>query len=57
MTTSEQDEARVAELGTYRVLARPVRRDLAALVELAAQLVEVPMAAINLLPTSSSIRS
>lgn len=48
MTSLEQDAARVAELDNYRVIEQPPRSDLAALVEVAAQMAEVPMAAINL---------
>lgn len=45
----ETDERRVAQIGRYRVLTRPPRKDLVALVELAAQVADVPMATINLI--------
>jgi GAF domain-containing protein len=48
VTTEEQDSARVAELRNYQVIAQPPRRDLTALVEVAAQMAGTPMAAINL---------
>jgi signal transduction histidine kinase len=48
VTSFEQDAARVAELDNYGVLARPPRSDLVALVEVAAQMADAPMAAINL---------
>lgn len=48
MTTQEQGDARLAELGDYQVIERPPRSDLAAVVEVAAQMAGVPMAAINL---------
>ncbi len=48
MTTEEQDHARVAEIGNYQVIAQPPRNDLTALVEVAAQMADTPMAAINL---------
>lgn len=40
---------RRAELERYEVLNRPVRRDLQALAELAAQVAQVPMATVNLI--------
>ncbi len=43
------DEQRVAGIDSYRVLGRPPRRDLVALVEMAAQVAQVPMATINLI--------
>lgn len=41
-------QARVVELSRYHVLEQPPRRDLTALVEVAAQMAQTPMAAINL---------
>lgn len=50
MTTMQHaDEARVAEIDKYRVLVDPPRKDLVALVEVAAQVARVPMATINLI--------
>jgi signal transduction histidine kinase len=43
------DAPRVAEIGRYRVLTDPPRHDLLALVEVAAQVAQVPMATINLI--------
>ncbi|MFC4786567.1 sensor histidine kinase [Nocardioides sp. MAHUQ-72] len=43
------DEHRVAEIAHYEVLVRPPRQDLVALVEVAAQVAQVPMATINLI--------
>ena len=48
MTTLEQDHARVAELGKYQVIEQPPRSGLVAVVEVAAQMAGMPMAAINL---------
>ncbi|MCW2792509.1 MAG: cph1 3 [Nocardioides sp.] len=48
-TTLNSDEQRVAEIGDYRVLTDPPRSDLVALVEVAAQVAQVPMATINLI--------
>ncbi|WP_395659912.1 ATP-binding protein [Nocardioides sp.] len=48
-TTLEHDVSRVAEIGKYRVLVEPPRADLLALVEVAAQVAQVPMATINLI--------
>ena len=42
-------EARVAEIGQYRVLTDPPRRELVALADVAAQVAGVPMATINLI--------
>ena len=39
----------MAEIDRYRVLTRPPRQDLLALVEVAAQVAGVPMATINLI--------
>ncbi len=47
--TNAVDEQRVAEIDHYRVLTRPPRQDLLALVEVAAQVAQVPMATINLI--------
>jgi K+-sensing histidine kinase KdpD len=47
--TAVQDAQRVAEIGRYRVLVEPPRSDLLALVEIAAQVAQVPMATINLI--------
>ncbi|MBB6626452.1 GAF domain-containing sensor histidine kinase [Nocardioides sp. KIGAM211] len=49
MIELERDELRVAEIGKYRVLIDPPRKDLMALVEVAAQVAGVPMATINLI--------
>lgn len=43
------DQRRTLEIERYRVLVDPPRTDLAALVAIAAQVAEVPMAAINLI--------
>jgi hypothetical protein len=51
-TTGGPDASRVAEIGRYRVLVEPSRSDLLALVEIAAQLAQVPMATINLITDS-----
>ena len=48
-STLEIDSARVAEIGKYQVLVDPPRADLLALVEVAAQVAQVPMATINLI--------
>lgn len=49
MTTAVQDARRVAQIGKYEVLVSPPRQDLLALVEIAAQVAQVPMATINLI--------
>ncbi len=49
MTTAAVDVQRVAEIGKYIVVTDPPRADLLALVEIAAQVAQVPMATINLL--------
>ena len=49
MTTASQDARRVAQIGRYEVLVSPPRQDLLALVEVAAQVAQVPMATINLI--------
>lgn len=48
-TTYERDALRVAQLEGYGVLEEPPRRDLVALVEVAALVARVPMATINLI--------
>ena len=48
-TTSVADEARVLEIDRYRVLVEPPRADLLALVDVAAQVADVPLATINLI--------
>ena len=48
-TTRELDIERVAEIGKYIVVTDPPRADLLALVEVAAQVAQVPMATINLI--------
>jgi signal transduction histidine kinase len=47
--TVGDDQRRVVEIDKYRVLTRPPRKDLLALVEVAAQVAAVPMATINLI--------
>ena len=49
MTSTVEDHRRVAGIAAYDVLERPARRDLTALVELAARLCGTPMATINLI--------
>ena len=49
MTLELIDDTRVAEIGKYRVLTEPPRADLVALVGIAAQVAQVPMATINLI--------
>ncbi|WP_193609352.1 sensor histidine kinase [Nocardioides lijunqiniae] len=50
MTTSTlEDQRRTAGIAAYDLLERPPRRDLVALVELAALVCDVPMATINLI--------
>ena len=49
MSVSATDEVRVAQIGKYQVTTRPPRSDLVALVEIAAQVADVPMATINLI--------
>lgn len=48
-TTAAIDARRVAEIGKYIVVTDPPRADLLALVEVAAQVAQVPMATINLI--------
>lgn len=50
------DAARVAEIGKYRVLTEPPRSDLLALVEVAAQIAQVPMATINLITDTEQVQ-
>ena len=47
--TVADDQRRVVEIDKYRVLTRPPRKDLLALVEIAARVAAVPMATINLI--------
>ena len=58
MTTAhvDLDAPRVAELGKYRVLTDPPRADLLALVEVAAQVAQVPMATINLITDTEQVQ-
>ena len=58
MTTiaTTQDEVRVGEIDKYGVLGTPPRRDLGALVALAAQVCDVPTAAINLITASEQVQ-
>jgi len=49
LSVSATDEVRVAQIGKYQVTTRPPRSDLVALVEIAAQVADVPMATINLI--------
>ncbi len=49
MRVVEVDAARVVEIDRYRVLGVPPRADLLALVEVAAQVADVPLATINLI--------
>lgn len=46
---ADQDRIRMLEIDRYRVLVDPPRTDLLAIVAIAAQVAEVPMAAINLI--------
>jgi signal transduction histidine kinase len=46
---SERDQRRTDGIAAYDVLGRPARRDLLAVVELAARICDVPMATINLI--------
>src|SRR4051794_3598491 len=55
MTVTE-DEVRVAEIAQYAVVGRPPRRDLQALVELAAEICHVPTAVINLITASEQVQ-
>ena len=50
------DHRRVEELESYGVLGEPPRRDLTALTALAAQLCDVPSAAINLITVSEQVQ-
>ena len=51
-----QDAARGQEIAKYAVLGAPPRRDLQALVALAAQVCDVPSAAINLITASEQVQ-
>ena len=55
-TATTQDEDRVGEIDKYGVLGTPPRRDLGALVALAAQVCDVPTAAINLITASEQVQ-
>jgi signal transduction histidine kinase len=55
-TVNTQDAARVEEIARYAVLGAPPRRDLQALVALAAQICQVPSAAINLITASEQVQ-
>lgn len=48
-TTAAVDAQRVVEIDRYRVLVEPPRADLLALVDVAAQVAQVPLATINLI--------
>ena len=48
-TTNAVDQQRVLEIDRYRVLVEPPRADLVALVDVAAQVAQVPLATINLI--------
>lgn len=48
-TTNAVDQRRVLEIDRYRVLVEPPRADLLALVDVAAQVAQVPLATINLI--------
>ena len=52
----ELDAPRVAEIGKYRILTDPPRPDLLALVEVAAQVAQVPMATINLITDTEQVQ-
>ncbi len=49
MSLTDLDVQRVTQIGQYRVLLNPPRRDLLALAQVAAQVAGVPMATINLI--------
>ncbi|GAA4685319.1 sensor histidine kinase [Nocardioides nanhaiensis] len=49
MTATVDDTRRVLEIERYQILLQPPRSDLIALVEVAAQVADVPMATINLI--------
>ncbi|MCW2736618.1 GAF domain-containing sensor histidine kinase [Nocardioides sp.] len=53
MSVEARDHQREQALATYDVIGGPARRELDALVELAAQVADVPFAAVNLLSTHS----
>src|SRR3954453_17346023 len=52
----QEDAVRVQEIATYAVLGEPPRRDLQALVALAAQVCDVPSAVINLITASEQVQ-
>ena len=54
--TTQDDDLRVGEIDKYDVLGSPPRRDLEALVALAAQICDVPTAAINLITASEQVQ-
>ena len=54
--TAQTDEIRVAQIGEYQVLTHPPRSDLVALVEIAAQIADVPMATINLITDAEQVQ-
>ena len=60
MTTArvadQEDLARVEEIARYAVLGVPPRRDLQALVALAAQICDVPQAVINLITSTEQVQ-
>lgn len=51
-TTAAVDARRVVEIDRYRVLVEPPRADLTALVDIAAQVAQVPLATINLITST-----
>jgi signal transduction histidine kinase len=53
---ADEDAARVEEIAKYAVLGEPPRRDLQALVALAAQVCDVPSAVINLITASEQVQ-
>jgi signal transduction histidine kinase len=55
-TATTQDGVRVGEIDKYGVVGAPPRRDLEALVALAAQICDVPTAAINLITASEQVQ-
>ena len=55
-TSRSTDAARVEQIAEYVVLGTPPRRDLQALVELAAQICRVPSAVINLITASEQVQ-
>lgn len=55
-TYAHLDAPRVATIGKYRILTEPPRPDLLALVEVAAQVAQVPMATINLITDTEQVQ-